>query len=347
MDIEKEIRKILWGKSIVSVLDGSLEERTYILRSLTIAEQNELDFVHEKSLNLAFSSNILSKEELEYFYLQNEIWTEEDDKEVAKLKKEIKKLIGLRSKIKASKVRQRALTRKIDSLSKDLEKIENYNIELFSISAERYAEEVMNRHMIYLSATKEDGSQLWANEDAYLDSTDEELIFNLTIKYINNNLNTEKNLRKIARSGSWRYRWSASKNGESLFGKPISEWTQVQNSLVYWSQYYDYVFESMDRPDARTIEDDATLDRWVEDQNKEAKRSSVGSKKGLKISGKSSEFLEEFIMVDNNDTETIQEIYNENTTMSRQIIKETKEKIDKEGTVKDWHVKKDFRKGRQ
>lgn len=340
MEIEKEIRKILWGKSIVSAKDCNGQSKTYVLRSLTMSEMNYLDFIYDQCFNESIESGLLSKEELDFFYKNNEIWTDEDEQELKDLKKEIAKQKGLKSKLKANKTKIKILSNKIKKLEDKLSNMIAYKQDLDSCSAEKHAEEISNRHMIHLSATDKFGKRLWEEDEDFLNCTDEKLIYNLTINYYKNNFLSDKQLRKIARSGVWRYRWSASKNGESLFGKPISEWTSVQNHLVYWSQYYDYIYENPDRPDDATIEDDDSIDRWMENESKKNKKSRVSKK-----SNKNSEFVEDFIVVEDGDSETIKDIYDENTISSRQVINKTREQVQKNGKVNDWQVKKNFRKG--
>ena len=340
MDVEKEIRKILWGKSIVKAKDREGVEGVYLLRCLTVQEQNELDFIYEQSYQEALDSNVLTRKDLEFFYLESGIWTEDDDQAVFDMEKEKAKLVRQRSKIRANKTKIRLLTKKIDQLEEEILDKKREKVELFSLSAENHAEEIMNRFMIYMSALNRDGTTIWPDFDSFLDFSDETFIYNLTIQYIKSHMMTEKDVRTIARSGPWRYRWSASKNGESLFGRSIAEWSQLQSSLVYWSQYYDYVYESPDKPGENIIEDDAALDQWMLDMSRENKKKSLNNKQK-----KPGEFLEEFVMVEDGDKETIEEIYNENTRISRSIIKDTNKMVKEKGRVKDIEIKKHYRSG--
>jgi hypothetical protein len=82
-------------------------------------------------------------------------------------------------------------------------------------------------------------------------------------------------LRAIARGhgqvgAEWRARWkAATKTGSPLFDGPTVDWNINQVGLVFWSTFYDNIFEHPERPDQRTIENDDLLDRWVEQKGKE------------------------------------------------------------------------------
>ena len=64
MDIEKSINKILWGRALVKATDSSGAERVFTLRSLTLQEQNEIDFLKETILQECKEEGILAKDEL-------------------------------------------------------------------------------------------------------------------------------------------------------------------------------------------------------------------------------------------------------------------------------------------
>jgi hypothetical protein len=68
----------------------------------------------------------------------------------------------------------------------------------------------------------------------------------------------------------WRARWKAStKTGSPLFEGPTVDWNINQVALVFWSNFYDNIFEHPERPEQRIIENDDLLDRWVEQKGKE------------------------------------------------------------------------------
>jgi hypothetical protein len=67
-------------------------------------------------------------------------------------------------------------------------------------------------------------------------------------------------IRSIAKSDEWKSRWFAAKN--SVFDNPTSSFTDLQYSIISWSNYYDNILQSMEKPSDEIIEDDIALDGW-------------------------------------------------------------------------------------
>lgn len=64
--------------------------------------------------------------------------------------------------------------------------------------------------------------------------------------------------------------WRSSKaTGEPPFPGNPSSWDINKLRLVYWSNFYDSVYNSINRPPQWVIDDDELLDKWVEEQSKE------------------------------------------------------------------------------
>jgi hypothetical protein len=116
----------------------------------------------------------------------------------------------------------------------------------------------------------------------------------------------------------WRARWKAStKTGSPLFEGPVMDWTINQVALVFWSNFYDSIYEHPERPVQKVIDNDDLLDKWVEDQSKKMedrarKNSSGGS--GLKALDH-----DEVIVFDN---ELIEELDDEDEDDEEEIIEE-------------------------
>jgi len=338
MDSDKVINKILWGKSICRVEDGEGTQRTYILRALSISEQNKIDFIYENALEESKEAGILTESQLKEEYDKAGAWTAEDEQGLEDTKVEIRRL---KHQIKDSEFhasRKRLLERKLKQADAKVTDYREQKDKLFSVSAEARAEEVARRHMVAKSTLDENEAPIWDSERSFLAEPDTTLILNLAIAYLRNNLLSEADVRKVARSGAWRYRWSASKNGESLFGCSISEWSELQNTLVYWSQYYDYVFENPDRPSDFIINDDGALDAWVES---DVKKGAGAASNGTKNNG----HQENFIMVPDANKDTIGRVQDMNSDKVKRQLSEEREAIKQEGTISEWNLRKGKKDG--
>jgi hypothetical protein len=152
-------------------------------------------------------------------------------------------------------------------------------------------------------------------------------------------------IREIARSASWRFRWNGAKGIGDLFGKPISEFDAEQQSLLYWSQVYDSVYERMERPPESIINDDEALDKWFEDENRKDKAKEVADKGTLgkmKLSPKMRGAGEIFIVTNpvmNPNAPSREDVDDLNTEFVRKFKQQEANKIKEHGTLKETELR--------
>jgi hypothetical protein len=331
--IEQIIERILWGKSIVDVQDGDGRNHTIILRSCTIREANYAQYIYDNALQEGLDAGLMSHDDLIKQYSELELWTKEHDDRIEALEHGIK-LLGVEIKnAQYFTAKKKKIERRRKQAIEELDQMRRDKAKLLAISAENRAEEIKRRYIVFMSTETHEEKPQWQNEQAFLDETDHDFIFNIAVAYYNNNMFDTATLRYIARNGAWRFRWAASKNGTNLFGRSISEWSEMQNMIVYWSQYYDSVYESLDRPSDDIIGDDAACDAWIEEQNK--KNKSGNKKTGLK---KEYECEEQFIMV--GGEEDAKKVQSMNTREVRSRLKKEHEIIKKKGKISEWDLRK-------
>ncbi len=345
VDINLVIERILWGKSIAEVEGSDGIPHLFILRSLTIKETNLVQYIYKKELDVSLRAGLLSQKELEELFRSQEMWTDRDDKRIVELDVHIKQL---KKQIKAAEFmlhRKKLLEKQLAQEIGEQNELSNRKNSLYNNSAESRAEEIKRRFVVMMSTETREEKPYWESREDFLEETDHTLIYNLAIAYYQNNIFDEKTLRKVARSGTWRFRWKAGKSGADLFGKPICDWSEMQNMLVYWSQLYDYVYESLDSPAEFIIDNDVLCDAWIDEQSK--KHVNKGNDKenilGTKKAKVEKAHQEEFIMVDPKDTASIKEIQEMNAPTVRKRLKEEYDRIKKSNKrVSEW----DLRKGR-
>jgi len=337
MDNQRIMEIVLWGKSYAQVANQSGEILSFILRSLSIKEANFINFVYDKELNKSLKEGILSKEQLKLLFEANNVWTGKKDNEIEELGNKIKVL-------KRQIADSAYIASKKKKAEKELKQTESKIIELkeekaslFNCSAESRSEEIMRRYMIMMAAENIREQPYWKSEAEFLAEYDFVLVYNLALAYYNNNMFDEKTIRKVARSPAWRVKWIASKNGTNLFGKSIAEWSEMQNYIVYWSQFYDFVYESLEKPPDVVIEDDIACDEWVKSQNKGNKQNVKNTKK---VGAKNSH-QEHFIMVEKGDKDSTKKIQEMNSAVVRARLKKEHEIIKQKGKIKEWDLRKD------
>lgn len=341
--LKSRIDRVLWGKTVADVLDGDCHERPFILRSLTIGETNLLEGLYQREIKKALSLGMQTEEALIAMYERDGIWTSNDD---IYLKGLVNKIEILEDQIENQyafmKSPKKKAKRALRKTKEELEEKRTLHRELFALSAESWADEIRRRHMVFLATQTLDMSQYWENIDTFMRERDFVLIFNLAMAYYKQNIVDTAEVREMARCSLWRYRWNMAKNGADLFGKPIAEWSDSQSTLMYWSQFYDFVLDSPDRPDESVIEDDKECDEWYAAQLKKMKTERVDTNKPQrpKKGGPKKFHQEQFVMVQKGDTETVQEVQEMNSELVRAQLKEEHEYVKDKGRVKEWELRK-------
>lgn len=330
---ERIIEQILWGKCIVDIGGFDNKPQSFILRSLTIKEANYAQFIYDKEYNLAITNNIMSQETLKLLLADAGIDIDNYDQQIKRIELDIQKTKAQIKHYEFFTAKKRQLEKILNKLTNEIDNLNKTKEHLLAMSAESRAEEVRRRYVVMLSTETLDEERYWPTEIDFIDERDSLLIYNLAIAYYKKNIFDMTTVRQIARSSAWRFRWAAAKNGADLFGRPISEWSEMQNLLVYWSQFYDFVFESPDRPSDIIIDDDAACDSWVEDQNKKYSNKATRSKSGRLQQ-------EQFIMVAPKDKDAIKKVQNMNTKATRAQLQQEHQIIKEKKHISDWKLRK-------
>jgi hypothetical protein len=350
MDIEKVVNRILWGKSIVDVKDRTGKLHTFILRSLTIKENNLASYLYDKEYADAIATGILTCEQLKSIYESEEVWTEKEELELRGYPIAIKRLKTSIKDHEFFTLRKKQLEKRLRKTEKEYnDKIAEKDL-LFAVSAEQRAQEVSRRFMVMMSTETLDEQKYWVDKGQFLAERDLPLIYNLALAYYKHNLLGQTTIRKIARSPIWQYRFAAYKRGADLFGRPVSEWSEMQGLLIYWSQIYDSVYNHPDRPSDFIINDDNALDGWLDSQSKESNRNAGSSGqerepfknviKRKQNTGKRIMHSEKFVMVQHGDKDSIRRVQDKNDPVTRARLQKESETIKKKGRVSEFDLRK-------
>ena len=107
-------------------------------------------------------------------------------------------------------------------------------------------------------------------------------------------------IRYLARSNMWRIRYVTSqKTADQLFGCSTSQYTNDMLNLAYWSNYYQNIYEMLpeDRPPDLVIEDDESLDAYMQHYYDERHKDEAVRRSKSKTGGKLSAFDKEEVIV--------------------------------------------------
>jgi len=164
----------------------------------------------------------------------------------------------------------------IAGLENELQALRIKRERTFGLTAEAKANEERLAYWCRRYVYKSEDELLWSAREDYNKDKDYILRTNVFAEYSRFVLGLKTDLvRYIARSNLWRIRYvTALKCGTDLFGRPAVDFSADQTNLLYWSHFYQGIYEMMpdDQPSEEIIEDDAALDAYMENYYKEMKK---------------------------------------------------------------------------
>lgn len=217
----------------------------------------------------------LSSEEEKDLLYKHGLWSDDLEKEFENTKTIIKEITKSLPDYEFKTIEKNILIsrrRMAESRLKELLELKmSFFTQTIDYQLKKYQASSVLPYSIYLN-----GNLLWSNQKEFDDDPNSDLINCLTGEILRE-FYSEKEIRKIARSEPWRSIWKTyNGSGGDLFGRPLADMAKSQRDLSYWSNIYDNVFESHERPDWSVIDDDEALDKWFEDQyNKTNKKNTA------------------------------------------------------------------------
>jgi hypothetical protein len=299
-EVDRYIDKIGWGKKFVRVKNGKGQDVYLILKNPDLKDRNWINFVYEDSLRMALEAGVLSEKELAQELELRGIWGPPQEQRLASIEKQLAEITGALDESREGSRDYKRLEKTRASLQKLVDELKAERANGFSVCAERWAEVNRMYAMVWCATLNTNETRHWPTWSDFEQEGDFEFIGNITVEINKNKFLSEKEVRLIARSPHWRFKWNGSKSCGALFGRPLIELDLEQQALVYWSQVYDSVYEAYERPSDDVIGNDALLDKWFEDQakkRKDEKKKKKDEQGPLGISKKVARHGEVFVVV--------------------------------------------------
>lgn len=342
-DIEDRIAKITWGGKHSIVLNGQGDEVVIIFKSLSLRQKSFVSFIHSKAIKDASAKGVLTRFEMKKLLKERNIWTPHDDETIKLSTDRIRELLNAQDKLKKNSREYKRNQVMLSGHLKAFNELKTKQRDLFSPTAEVHSEEIRTLALIYSLAYNENEKKLWSSWDSFLAESDKTFVSNLIISLSETISTTDiKDIREIARSAQWRFKWAGAKNNIGvLFDRPLGELDMDQQNLLYWSQVYDSVYEAHEPPDDDVIDNDARLDKWFEERGRKRKAEKVEGGKSLgniQLSNKMRGHGEIFIMANpdiNPNAPTTQEIEALNSPSVRRFKKKESERIKQKGEISE------------
>lgn len=203
----------------------------------------------------------------EALVLADKATSKEDKDKLKSLHEQIKAQEAV-LEVTAIEARRDVVRENIERLQEEARELENKSQHLLYMSQERKADEESFLYLAWASAYAVTGERFWKTFDDFEKETSQDLRLSFIEKFAKFNVGlSSKEIRFLSRHSLWRIRYTAAtKMGQQLFDNGLVDLTPDQLSLLYWSNYYQSIFEMLpdEQPSPEVIEDDEKLDEYMD-----------------------------------------------------------------------------------
>jgi len=282
-ELDSYVRQVSTGKKLVYIEDQDGNNVPLFFTYPTTTSNLLSEVVYDRAMQEAKKVGLPTLAEMEAMVRVRGIFTEEDELKIKKLKSRIEGQKSVLSKTVRVPARRDRLHSVIRDLEEEVYKISFKKEPTLSMTQERKSSEEKYLYLTSLNVLDPfTGCRYWKTENDFQKEKDFVFRKRVFLEYIvfAHGLRPEI-VRFLARSNIWRIRYvTAIKTSDGLFGCPISDYNVDQLTLLYWSHFYQSIYEMMssDRPAEEIIEDDQALDAYMSDWQAERNRDAVASR---------------------------------------------------------------------
>lgn len=286
----------------------------YILRYPTTNIKYIADIFAQEEYEKTRFNSWIQKEDIEYFLIDNGLWTRDANTMLSSLEKQIEDYKVELYQNSLNPVRIKQLRQKLNGVKKNYNKLFNRKHCLDHVTLDGYIDNLRDQYLLVNSIYDINNTLVF--KDIY--SADAELLSSLS-NYIAQNTISIETFRKLARSHKWKNYWICNK--DNLFNKPSTELTEEQQTLILMTRMYDNAYEHPECPSDNIIEDDDMFDGWLIYQRRESDRNKEKNRTEKMLKDKKLGNAKEIFLVANSKEEA-EAIYNLNNNSSRNVINE-------------------------
>ena len=313
-EVEELLEGVINNKKLVR-LDTQGEDRFIVFSHPSAQDVLTSRYVRQKALIEAAREGLPSREEIDKELEKRP--SSAKDKEAARIldsKIEAQRRLLLLTKIPG---RKKPIEENIQRLSDELTMLQGKREQLYTLTQEYRADEESTWYLAWTASFEVTGERCWKSFQDFEDVTDLVLRNSLFREFINFNRGVPlKDIRYLARHTLWRIRYTAGlKIGGPLFPRGLQDLTPDQQALLYWSNYYQSIYEMLpdDQPNDETIRDDEALDAYMEMyfKQREQERNQGRLKRGSGGKGRLSADTADEVIITSNNPEYLHMAYSE------------------------------------
>lgn len=287
-EVEETLESIITNRKLAQL--RSLSGTQYIIlchpSSLEILQSR---YIKKKALAEAKAEGLPTLEEMRQRIEQNHL---KDPATEAKITELEDKIAAQKRLFQVTKIagRRKPIQEVIERLETERDQLKNKDALLLYMTADKKAEEEAFLYLLWAAVHTLECNKFWNTFRDFENETDLVVRQSALEEFASFNAGLSvQTIRYLARHNLWRIRYSAAlKLGGSLFSRDLNDLTPDQLSLLYWSNYYQSIYEMMpdDQPSDDVIRDDESLDRYMEDYFKQKERDRKEARTASRSSGK-------------------------------------------------------------
>jgi hypothetical protein len=330
--VELSKRELYVSKIMSGKVGFKIDGRTHFISVPESYDRYIAQELYFDTIRDAGFEGVMTEEEVLDMMIDEDLWSYEEQEKMDTLPKRIE---NLKVSLYESQLKMKIFEATRKTLNSEKERYENLATKktaLSNFSQTGCANTIKLKYLLYTSMKNKKGEHIYDGDDFW--EEDHSLIEDIFKTYLSAQID-ESIIREIARTEPWRSYWGAAKAEGSIFGVSASEMTAEQRSLVNWSKFYDSIYEHMEAPTDKVIQDDDLLDGWLILQNRKREKERVEKEMDKKI-GKNKGAQEVYIMAET--TEEAQKVDMLNNVMSKGIKKQRERMIDKHGEIQEQHL---------
>lgn len=227
------------GKKYIYVKPPSARDKTFA------------DFFSQEQYDDALLDGIWTQEDAEKYLIDMGYWSLENEEKMEEIKKNTENMKADYFNNFYNSETKKYIKKNLDKQEERLQDLHNKKYFFHDKTCEYLKRYSSSSYLLQKNAFLSNGKA------AYLSFPMQLLYGKYTVAVSALNLN----LRKIAKSEDWKFKWMSSKR--YLFENKPSSFTDFQLSIISWSTYYDGIYQSYEKPSDEIIEDDIALDGWA------------------------------------------------------------------------------------
>ena len=335
--LKKRIREFLVSKILSGVSYFKVKDKLYKISN----PNSETRYLGEYLADLAGDQfkfkQLMTREEAKEVLHQRGIWTPKDDGNLEEAEKNLENFKVDLFKNQYNAKAQKTLRSRIKGTNKAISTAVVKKDSLDDVTIENYTEVIRDQFSVAMSIEDMDGLKYY-HPDKFFDQNS--FLMESAYSIWKDEMAILQFCRELSKADPWRSYWNSAAK-ENVFGKPSSELTLPQRTMIVFSKMYDNARQSPEAPNDEVFDDDDMFDGWMilqrRDQEKKKQKETVD-----KIADQKGDEI--YMMADNK--QDAEKIYDVNDMQNRMTIKHREgqikaggEEITREDDLRDVKMK--------